>query len=112
LRIPVLIERPLFEGYADPIVAAPDGMAAAHELIGFDEQGEGLRQAEGIGDVKPCATGRNVPHRAIYATAAGEGEGAMLEYPVSRRYSFLDHGRIPNILDRSRSGYQTRITGN
>jgi hypothetical protein len=50
------LDNALFEQHADAIVAAPDGMTAAHELIRFDEQDEGLRQAEGIGDVKPRAT--------------------------------------------------------
>jgi hypothetical protein len=90
---PVLFERPLFESHADPIVAAPDGMAAAHELIGFDKQGEGLRQEERIADVKPRAAGGDVPHRAIHAAATTEGKRAVLENPVPGRHSLLDHCR-------------------
>jgi hypothetical protein len=33
-------DRPLFEGDANAVVATPNGMTAAHELIGFDDQGE------------------------------------------------------------------------
>ena len=95
----------LVERDADPTVAAPDGMAAAHELISLYDQREGLRQAEGIGDIEPCAARGNVPDHAVDAAASTEGEGAMLEYPVSWRSSFLVHCRkFPSLVDRSRIG--------
>jgi hypothetical protein len=95
-----VIHGALFERHANPGVAAPDRVAAPHELIGLDEQREGLRQTKGIGNVKPRAARGNVSDHAIDAAASAEGEGAVLEHPVSRRHSFLDHCRNSGYVDR------------
>ena len=77
---------------ADPLFAAPYRAAAAHELIGLNEEREGLRQADGIGDIEPRPAGRNVSHHAIDAAATAKGEHAVFQYSVSGRGPFLDHG--------------------
>ena len=78
-------------------------MAAAHEPIGLYDKREGLRQAEGIGDIEPCTARGNVPDHAVDTVATAGGEGAALEHPVSCRPSFFDHCReFPSFVDRSR----------
>jgi hypothetical protein len=64
----------------------------AHELIGLYQEHERLRQGEGIGDIEPCPTRGNVPHRAIEAAATAKGESAVFEHPLSGRCSLLYHG--------------------
>ena len=93
----------MYQSNATPILCSllPHRAAATHELIGLNEEREGLRQADGIGNIEPRPAGRNVSHRAIDAAATAKGEHAVFEHPVSGRCSFLDsalfHRRGPNI---------------
>src|ERR1700722_17651084 len=79
---------------ADPLFAAPYRAAAAHELIGLNEEREGLRQANGIGDIETRPAGRNVSHHAIDAAATAKGEHAVFEHPMSGRRPFLDSALV------------------
>jgi len=81
----------LVKGDADAAVAAPNRTAAAQEPVGLNEQGERLRQTEGIGDIEPRATWGEVPDCALDAAATIEGEGSVFKHPVSRLRSLLDH---------------------
>src|SRR3979409_2771384 len=77
--------RILVERDADPLFAAPDRVATAHELIGRDDQREGPRDAERIGKINACATGRDVSHGAVDAAPAAERDRAAFEDPVAGR---------------------------
>src|SRR5450631_177563 len=49
---------------ADPLVAAPDPVAAADELIGFDQERERRRQFDFAGNLDRGAGRRDVANRA------------------------------------------------
>jgi hypothetical protein len=80
------------ERHADPLLAAPDRVAAAHELIGFDDERERWRHANRTCNIEPRAARRNVSHRAVDAAATAKGEHAVFQHSVSGRGPFLDHG--------------------
>lgn len=81
------------ESDTDTCFAAPYRTATTHHPVGLDEEYEGWRQAQGIGDIEPRPTRGYVSHGALHATATVEGDGAMLENSVPRCCSLLVHCR-------------------